>query len=122
MGGGGHGPPGVGHDVWGNMAHFRGVITHSLSPFEQRIFAGWISHGVPNTIRRIKGQFFRIGIPFFIGYAIYDWAETTHTKLVRKDPKFYEHEYAEYLASPEHAEYLKKKAQEEAAELKSKKK
>jgi ubiquinol-cytochrome c reductase subunit 8 len=38
----------------------RGIIHYSLSPFEQRAFAGVISHGVPNTLRRIRSQIFRV--------------------------------------------------------------
>jgi len=50
----------MGHLVFGNLAKIRGVITYSLSPYEQRAFAGIISKGVPNTFRRIRESFFRV--------------------------------------------------------------
>lgn len=46
---------------WGNMAtNVRGLIMYSLSPYEQKAFAGAISRGVPNMVRRFRGQVFRV--------------------------------------------------------------
>lgn len=42
----------MGHG-FGQLFKLRGIITYRLSPFEQKAFAGVITHGVPNTIRRI---------------------------------------------------------------------
>merc|ERR1711963_390412 len=68
--------------VFGNLGvRVRGIITYSLSPFEQRAFAGVISHGVPNTFRRFRSQIFRVAPPFIVGYMIYDWARRRTQQL-----------------------------------------
>merc|ERR1711976_15571 len=63
-----------------------GVITYSLSPFEQKAFAGVISHGVPNLFRRFRGQVLRVAPPFVLGYLVYDWGEKENKRAARKDP------------------------------------
>lgn len=45
---------------FGELAKVRGVVYHTLSPFEQRAFAGTISKGIPNTLRRIREEVFYI--------------------------------------------------------------
>ena len=45
---------------FGKLTRVRNIITYSLSPFEQRAFAGAISKGVPNMVRRFAGQVFRV--------------------------------------------------------------
>ncbi|KAH9489277.1 hypothetical protein Btru_056994 [Bulinus truncatus] len=73
---------------WGNLAtNIRGVIYYSLSPYEQKAFAGAISKGVPNLFRRFRGQVFRVTPPFIAAYLVYDWAQKEHERLMRKDPK-----------------------------------
>lgn len=42
----------MGHG-FGELYKLRGIITYRLSPFELKAFAGIISHGLPNTVRRI---------------------------------------------------------------------
>lgn len=42
---------------FGELATLRGIITYRLSPHEQKAFAGYISHGFPNLLRRIRSQF-----------------------------------------------------------------
>lgn len=44
---------------FGNLAKVHGIVTYKLSPFEQRAFAGAISKGVPNMLRRIRSNIFR---------------------------------------------------------------
>lgn len=41
---------------FGELGTVRGILTYKLSPFEQRAFAGAISHGVPNIFRRIASK------------------------------------------------------------------
>jgi len=103
----------VGHDVWGKITHFRGVVIHHISPFEQRVFAGWISKGFPNTIARARTQLFRIGIPALLGLMLYNWMENAHERGIRKQPQFYIDEYNEYLASDEHKALMESKEKEE---------
>ncbi|KER31885.1 hypothetical protein T265_01971 [Opisthorchis viverrini] len=38
----------------GNLHYRRGVITYSLSPYEQNAFAGFFKHGFPNLMRRFR--------------------------------------------------------------------
>lgn len=49
----------MGHG-FGGLYKVRGIVTYKLSPFEQRAFAGAISNGVPNMIRRFRSQVFRV--------------------------------------------------------------
>ncbi len=50
----------MGKHFGGLGVRVRGIVTFTLSPFEQRAFAGVISKGVPNMIRRFRGQVFRV--------------------------------------------------------------
>merc|ERR1711972_1072599 len=68
---------------FGELAHVRGIIKYSLSPFEQRAFAGAISFGVPNMFRRFRGQVLRVAPPFIIGYMIYSTIEARHQQMMR---------------------------------------
>lgn len=43
---------------FGELATVRGILTYKLSPFEQRAFAGAISHGIPNMYRRFRSKIF----------------------------------------------------------------
>lgn len=45
---------------FGNLAKVHGIVTYKLSPFEQRAFAGAISKGLPNMLRRIRSNIFRV--------------------------------------------------------------
>lgn len=45
---------------FGELAKIRGIVMHTLSPFEQRAFAGAISKGVPNMLRRIRSEVFYV--------------------------------------------------------------
>lgn len=51
---------------FGNLAKIHGVVTYKLSPMEQKAFAGAISHGVPNMIRRIRSEIFYVAPRKFI--------------------------------------------------------
>ncbi|GAB0091051.1 cytochrome b-c1 complex subunit 8 [Sergentomyia squamirostris] len=74
---------------FGELAKVRGIVTYKLSPFEQRAFAGVLSHGVPNTLRRIRSSIFRVLPPFIVGYLVYDYVETLHHHMSRKNPADY---------------------------------
>lgn len=43
---------------FGQLAKVYGIVTYKLSPFEQRAFAGAISKGVPNMVRRFRSNVF----------------------------------------------------------------
>lgn len=75
---------------WGQLAKVRGIVCFHLSPFEQKAFAGSITKGVPNTIRRFKENFWRVVPSFLISYCIYDGVEKEAKRMMRKDPADYE--------------------------------
>ncbi|KAG0369443.1 UcrQ family protein [Gamsiella multidivaricata] len=65
---------------WGHLGGLkqRGIVTYSLSPYEQRAFSGALHQAVFNTFRRVSAQVFYIGTPFGLGYATYVWAKANH--------------------------------------------
>jgi len=77
---------------FGQLAKIRGIIYYKLSPFEQRAFAGVISKGVPNTLRRISENFFRVAPPFVLSYIVYTETEKEHHRMMRKNPADYEND------------------------------
>ncbi|XP_068249146.1 cytochrome b-c1 complex subunit 8 [Palaemon carinicauda] len=81
----------MGHG-FGQLAYVRGIIKFSLSPFEQRAFAGAISHGVPNMFRRFRSQVLKVAPPFIIGYLIYQSVEAKHAQMMRKNPADFEND------------------------------
>lgn len=76
----------MGADFGELKTNIRGVVTTSLSPFEQKAFKGIISHGVPNSIKRIGSNIPFIVPPMIIGYLVYDWATHAHHESLRKNP------------------------------------
>ncbi|EFN86755.1 cytochrome b-c1 complex subunit 8 [Harpegnathos saltator] len=77
---------------FGNLAKISGVVYFRISPYEQKALKGVISDGVPNLIRRLKGNVFRIA-PIFMGtYLLMCWADETNRALHRKNPKDYEND------------------------------
>ncbi|KAK7870566.1 hypothetical protein R5R35_009076 [Gryllus longicercus] len=77
---------------FGELAKIRGIITYKLSPFEQRAFAGLLSHGFPNSVKRIASMLIRVVPPFAVAYMIYDGVEKKHQQLMRKNPADYEND------------------------------
>ncbi|XP_017072194.1 cytochrome b-c1 complex subunit 8 [Drosophila eugracilis] len=74
---------------FGNLAKVHGIVTYKLSPFEQRAFAGAISKGLPNMVRRFRSNIFIVAPPFIVGYLVYDLTERKHAALLRKNPADY---------------------------------
>ena len=78
---------------FGNLGvRVRHIITYSLSPYEQRAFAGVISKGVPNIVRRFMEE-----IPFILpglGTAalVYYFGNKDFARRQRKNPADYENE------------------------------
>ncbi|XP_063704276.1 cytochrome b-c1 complex subunit 8 [Culicoides brevitarsis] len=77
---------------FGQLIKVKGIVTHSLSPFEQRAFAKAVSFGIPNLIRRFRDEVFYVVPPFLIGYATYAWIDGLHHEYSRKNPKDYEND------------------------------
>ncbi|XP_044254203.1 cytochrome b-c1 complex subunit 8 [Tribolium madens] len=81
----------MGHG-FGQLYKLRGIITYRLSPFELKAFSGIFSHGVPNTLRRIKEEFLYVVPPLLLGYVVYDQVEKEHQRLMRKNPADFEND------------------------------
>uniref|UniRef100_T1JAA1 Cytochrome b-c1 complex subunit 8 n=1 Tax=Strigamia maritima TaxID=126957 RepID=T1JAA1_STRMM len=77
---------------FGELIKMRGIISFKLSPHEQNVLAGVFSQGIPNFLRRVKGQIFYIGPPFLFTYTLMSWATKDHDRRQRKDPSKYENE------------------------------
>ena len=50
---------------FGNLIRARHIITYSLSPYAQRLFPGFFSKGIPNSIRRVSEE-----LPYMLPSAI----------------------------------------------------
>ena len=80
----------MGHKDFGNLGvKIKNQVSYSLSPFEQKAFAGFFSQGIRNLYRR-----FRLQIPFiapgFVTLAlVITWAQHKHHELSRKNPADY---------------------------------
>ncbi|XP_067142037.1 cytochrome b-c1 complex subunit 8 [Centruroides vittatus] len=75
--------------TFGNLHFIRGIIYYTISPYEQRAFAGFIKEGIPNLLRRFTSQIFVVGPPFALAYLVYDYGEKLHAQSARKNPDDY---------------------------------
>ncbi|RMX52739.1 hypothetical protein pdam_00019290 [Pocillopora damicornis] len=76
---------------FGMLTNAKNIITYSLSPFEQRAFAG-IAKGMANMARRVKLQL-PYQLPAVItGILIYTWANDDFHKRNRKNLKDFEND------------------------------
>lgn len=80
----------MGHG-FGHLYHGLRIILISLSPFEQRAFAGTIVKGIPRTIRR-SFELAYIAPPAILAMLVFNLGETLHKKKMRKRPSDYEDE------------------------------
>ncbi|KAJ1648797.1 ubiquinol--cytochrome-c reductase subunit 8 [Dispira simplex] len=53
----------------------RGIVSYRLSPYEQRVFAGFFKKGFFNIIRRFSAQVLYVGPPAALAYLTYSWAK-----------------------------------------------
>ena len=78
---------------FGNLGvHMRHIITYSLSPHEQRLFAGYFSRGIPNTIRRFNEEIVYIAPGFIYAALVYYFGKRYDRMVQRKNPADYEDE------------------------------
>lgn len=77
---------------FGNLSKHKNIISYSLSPFEQRAFAGFFSKGAANLYRRFMGQVFFVAPPFIALAVLINSANHTHHQLSRKNPADFENE------------------------------
>eukprot|EP01135_Chromosphaera_perkinsii_P005496 Nk52_evm45s352 gene=Nk52_evmTU45s352 len=82
---------------WGNLTKRKvtGVTYYSISPFEQRAFAKFISHAPANVVRRVAGSFFDVVPGFAFAYAVYAYGTAEHDRLMRKQPGDFDNEVIE---------------------------
>ena len=81
----------MGGKVFGNLGvKSKNIISYSLSPFEQKAFAGFFSKGMSNLYRRFRSQVFYIAPGMVWLVAVYTYATHEHERLLRKDPKQFE--------------------------------
>lgn len=79
--------------ILGNLGiRVKHIITYSLSPYEQKAFAGVISKGVPNIIRRATEE-----IPFMLpglgtAWLVYYFGTKDFHRRQRKNPADYEND------------------------------
>jgi len=64
---------------WGHMGGpaQKGIVTYSLSPFQQRAFKGVVSGYLFNGYTRIAAQVPYFFVPLATAYGIYVWANKT---------------------------------------------
>ncbi|CAI2171986.1 15380_t:CDS:2 [Funneliformis geosporum] len=79
----------VKHVWWGHLGGpvQKGIVTYSISPYQQRAFAGAIKHGVFNVFRRTISQAPYVGVPVTLGYLIYYDRKKRHDFLASKAGK-----------------------------------
>ena len=77
---------------FGNLIRAKNIITYTLSPYEQRLFPGFFSRGIPNTIRRFSEEAPYMFPGLFTAYLIYYFGTKNYEKRLRKNPADYEHE------------------------------
>eukprot|EP00795_Rhopilema_esculentum_P003691 gene3691-14957_t len=83
----------MGGKTFGNLGiKSKNIISYSLSPFEQKAFAGFFSKGVGNLYRRFRSQVFYVAPGMLWLAAVYTYATHEHHRLSRKNPKDFEDE------------------------------
>ncbi|EDO40751.1 predicted protein [Nematostella vectensis] len=81
----------MGHKEFGNLAKSKNIVSYTLSPFEQRAFAG-ISKGIANWGRRMGTNLMYMAPGFITLIAIYNYGKHSHELAKRKNPKDYEND------------------------------
>ncbi|CAB4393215.1 hypothetical protein RhiirA5_350146 [Rhizophagus irregularis] len=78
-----------GENWWGNMGGpvQKGIVTYSVSSFQQRAFAGALKYGIFNVFRRTMSQAPYVGPPIIFGYLIYSSYTKKHEFLHSKAGK-----------------------------------
>lgn len=77
---------------FGNLIRVKNIITYVLSPTEQRLFAGYFSRGIPNTIRRFSEEVPYIMPGMIAAYMVYYFGTKNYQRRIRKNPAHYENE------------------------------
>ena len=70
----------------------RHIITYSLSPYEQRAFAGMLSKSPGNLLRRVSDQVPYMAPGFVTLALILHFGRKNHDMRLKKNPDDYAHE------------------------------
>eukprot|EP00042_Codosiga_hollandica_P015232 m.36079 g.36079 ORF g.36079 m.36079 type:complete len:84 (+) comp44458_c0_seq1:124-375(+) len=70
----------------------RGIITVSLSPFEQKAFPGFFSSAVSRARVRTLSLLVAAGPGLGAGFLLYKWTSSTAAAHARKNPKDFEND------------------------------
>jgi ubiquinol-cytochrome c reductase subunit 8 len=81
----------MGHKEFGNLIKSKNIVSYTLSPFEQRAFAG-VSAGIGNWVRRMRTNLMYMAPGFISLVLIYNYAKASNQLTKRKNPKDYENE------------------------------
>ncbi|CAH8552696.1 unnamed protein product [Schistosoma mattheei] len=73
---------------FGHLNYRRGVITYSLSPYEQKASAGFFTHGFPNLMRRFREKV--LVVAFVLCYMVIEWANEENRRSKRKGAHVHE--------------------------------
>ncbi|KAJ3301116.1 ubiquinol--cytochrome-c reductase subunit 8, partial [Blyttiomyces sp. JEL0837] len=60
---------------WGNLSHQVGFYEYGVSPFQQRVFAGWLNPGASKLFFRTARQAAFIVPPMLFFYSLAKWAD-----------------------------------------------
>ena len=78
---------------WGNLIFgVKNIITYSISPYEQRAFAGIFKDGIPNLFRRFKESVGFILPGMSLAGLTYYFGNKRYAQLSRKNPADYEND------------------------------
>lgn len=81
----------MGHKEFGNLIKCKNIISYSLSPFEQRAFAG-MTQGMGNWVRRMRTNLMYMAPGFISLVLIYNYAKAENNATKRKNPKDFEND------------------------------
>ena len=77
---------------FGNLIRGRNIITYVLSPYGQRLFAGYFSRGIPNIIRRFSEEIPYIMPSAIICSMVYYFGTKDFERRLKKNPADFEND------------------------------
>ena len=88
----------MGGKKFGQFIYAKNVISYTLSPFEQKAFAGVMTNGPVNLWRRFRAKALIVLPPLYLCYHTVGYVNTQHALLSRKNPAEFENEVFEEVA------------------------
>lgn len=71
------------HKNWAGRHRVNGLIVETISPYQQKVWAGLFKNFGSKTIHRFTDNWFTAGVPGCIALGIYFWAPIEHDRLTR---------------------------------------